>query len=87
MQLEIDVTPDDISKGRAGEYNACPIALALKRQGCSELRVEEGGISFKLNELNYKFETPIKAQVFIDDFDNHKTVKPFKFILEKPNLT
>lgn len=85
--LEIEVTPEDIRSGRAGEYNSCPISLALKRQGCLRPRVEENYISFMLKDLTYKYPTPKKVANFIDEFDEGRSVAPFKFILKDPILS
>lgn len=87
MNLEVEITAEDIKNGRAGEYNSCPISLALKRQGCQNLRVEEDYISFTLNNLPYKYATPKKIANFIDEFDEGRSVMPLKFILKAPLLS
>ena len=82
MKVEIEVTTDDIRLGCRGENHACPIARAI----CRALRLSDVYVAYDLVFLykGYccKISLPQICSTFIDDFDAHREVKPFKFFLE-----
>ena len=90
MQLKISVTKEDIAAGEhhAGEFDSCPIAVALKRIGCEEVDADEDRILVSLKGNRYLYKTPRNAMLFISDFDSGQEsyVKPIEFVLEKPRL-
>lgn len=76
-RLKVTVTRDHIKRGKPGESEYCPIALALKGMGKRHVQVGEvcccwdGGTA----------DLPLKSTKFIERFDAKKPVKPFSFTL------
>lgn len=74
--MRVEVTAEDIAKGRRSSCSRCPIARALKRAGFADVSV-----------YNYEFwhgengeaRLPRSAQAFIRRFDDKKPVTPFVF--------
>lgn len=90
--MKIRVTQTDIkeAKHNAGEYDKCPVARALIRFGFSKVDVDEGRIILSKGTRNgfrrYLYKTPLAVDLFIDDFDNHRKVEPFDFVIAQPRL-
>lgn len=75
--MKIDVVQEDINHGKRENPLACPIALAIGRS--------IGTVSVEVNTVRSKTHwvyLPMKAQVFIRDFDAGKLVQPFSFELD-----
>lgn len=76
--IRIEVTRKLIRRGRRGNPNACPVALALKAAGLSSPMVIRSSFS--------TWETkrgPLTKKVtrWIDAFDDGKPVKPMSAVL------
>ena len=84
--VTIEVTADDIKRGKRGEADTCAVARAIKRAlpGAKDLEVSGYGIDF-LNPLTKgmeECEIPKKVAAFIEAFDKDRnSVKPFTFTL------
>jgi hypothetical protein len=89
MEIHVDVTQEDIEngKGHEGEYDKCPVCCSLKRLGCTDLNIDENRMIFTKDTTKYLYITPRVVDLFIDDFDNNRPVKPFKFIINNPIKT
>jgi hypothetical protein len=86
MRLEIEVTPDDIARGRPEESLSCPVALAIKRTTGAGLVSVDGDdirISFRPDgSPPVLFDTPAEVVAFIDLFDEYDEGEPFRFTLD-----
>jgi hypothetical protein len=86
MRLEIEVTPDDIARGRPEESLSCPVALAIKRTTGAGLVSVDGNdicIGFRPDgSLPVRFATPAEVVDFIELFDEYDEGKPFRFTLD-----
>ena len=66
----------------------CPIALAIREKfessGCGIVQIdvdsEDIFVWFDNGETRQHYETPIEAQLFLEDFDNGDEVEPFDFV-------
>jgi len=76
----INVTKKDIKNGTPGNYNTCPIALALKRQTGRGIEV---GNELHDCDTGRRKRSSTRMIRFIDRFDESKPVKPFNFRLRK----
>ena len=80
MTNKFKVCADDIKQGVKGDWNRCPIALAVKRaspKACAVVvgsRIQVDGV--------YTHRLPAKALSFIWNFESDLPVKPFKFDAE-----
>lgn len=87
MKIKIDVTQKDIYKGCIGKGDNCPVARAiirtLKRAKIFfyEIDVDSNDILIESRYASLRIPTPCKTSIFINRFDNSKTVKPFNFQL------
>lgn len=75
--MKIQVTEDDIRNGTPRVGEACPIYLALCRQGIPARIVLN--YYFYLEDTGDPVKLPPDAVDFICLFDSGKSVKPFEF--------
>ncbi len=92
--LILEITQEDIDKGKAGNCSLCPIALALMRKfnldpSEDSLDYARVGLTmasiFPVMDRERKpqyFNMPDEASEFIKDFDSKLPVKPFSFTLK-----
>lgn len=87
MGILVTVKWKHIRTGKSRNRTRCPIALALREQGLvgegSILLVDESEVEYEENGFFHFSTLPRSAQRFIQKFDQHKPVKPFRFILEE----
>lgn len=88
-RIKIEVTQEDIEKGKPRKSSHCPIARAIKQQcrNGTSVQVSEDGISIEHNS-RYGYASdhpPTRAVRFIERFDRGRPVKPFKFFHEIPS--
>jgi hypothetical protein len=82
MKVRVEVTKNHIQRGRKGNVNYCPIALALKEQlGLRQVRVGGIHITFGPQFGGLSVRLPRQAAKFITAFDEKEPVKPFSFTL------
>lgn len=85
MQLEI--TQEDIDKGKQGDCGLCPIALAIRRKLPKSNPLVLSNRVFITDEHSknkqYYFRMSSNAQEFICEFDNGFPVKPIEIELTK----
>lgn len=91
--LILEVTQEDIDKGKRGNCCLCPIALALMRKfnlDTSEDSLDSASVGltmasiFPVMDKERKpqyFYMPDEASEFIKNFDSKVPVKPFSFTL------
>lgn len=89
MIVNINVTEEDIAKGKRGDCSACPIALAAERAlsekfGDGIVNVCPLFISFTVNDPFTKAlsNTPYRMREFMWNFDNKQEVAPFSMDIE-----
>jgi len=83
MKKRIRVTDGDIARGRPGEANECPLALAIKRGFATDGYVS---VSNHLASIDLAWGIRCatlspRAQVFVRQFDRGRTVRPTTFML------
>ncbi len=76
----INVTSDDIAKGKRGSACSCPIALAIKRATNQACHVGVRWYSFERDLTDMPL--PRKAGEFVIAFDQKQPVEPFSFELD-----
>ncbi len=83
MKLHVEVTAEDIAKGKRNRTDCCPIALAISRcNGVSDVGVDEATASMSHGGEWVFAEMPKEAAAFVLAFDKRKPVEPFAFDLE-----
>jgi len=80
----INVTEEDITLGKKGCGDKCPIALAMIKQGCSYPFVEKWRYAtYYAGNKKLTGRLSDSAIQFIRDFDAGRLVLPFSFELQK----
>lgn len=74
--MRVDVTAEDIEKGKRRDASQCPVALALSRTA--------GGLWFVSDDAwesgtGLERDLPNEVHQFIDDFDAGLPAEPFSF--------
>jgi hypothetical protein len=87
MLKTIHVLATDIRKGLRGNAAHCPIARACRREGLDSAMVRHSSVEWHYVDFVPAVAfLPIKAQIFIRRFDDHKIPKesfrPFAFRIE-----
>jgi hypothetical protein len=82
MRKLIKVSSEHIKKGTPVGGRLCPIALALKDAGFTDVDVDDESIQATKDGLFIYTGTPKRAATFVRKFDNEKKVAPFNFYLE-----
>jgi len=84
----ITVTAEHIAKGKPGECNCCPVALAIKDAfpGIADVAVGpcEIGIQLELDGPWAELEPPSDVVLFILLYDTGDRAQPFTFDLDLP---
>jgi hypothetical protein len=85
--FEVEISQEDISQGKKGNPDYCPVALAMKRRFNTHVVVVTDVFRFMKGESfggkNY-FKLPPEASQWIADFDHLKEVQPITFKVEIP---
>ena len=88
MTITINVTDEDILRGRRKDPIACPIALAARRAGLSDPWVHRLTMTFfRQSEpgcTEIRTDLPPETSGFILDFDRGCRVDPFQFTITVP---
>jgi hypothetical protein len=77
--VKIEVTEEDIEKGKQSDGTSCPVALAMMRATGSTYVYVDYIESRIAGELIY---TPKKAEEFMRDFDSDSEIRPGPFAFE-----
>jgi hypothetical protein len=77
--MKIEVTQSDIDNGLSCDSQYCPIALAVRRAGFTNVNVDESVISVGDGRL---FEHDNERFDFLIHFDRNLEVEPFSFDLD-----
>ena len=72
-KMVLDITQEDIDKGRPGIPESCPISLSARRAGFNQF-VETGSYSVSDSERCYVMSD--KAREFVSCFDKREKVEP-----------
>ena len=87
--MRVDVTQEDIDKGRPCSEEFCPVALAIKRKrGVHEVRVSGVRTTVAKNRYDFAmYELPASAWEWIEAFDDGGQVNkgPFSFRMRRVN--
>jgi hypothetical protein len=90
MNIQIQVTAEDIREGTAQECCLCPVARAIARALGREV-LWNGDVSVDGDNVTvYRpsswdgVDLPDQAKDFIEQFDSGKPVEPFAFALDVP---
>ena len=83
-RIKVEVTAQDIRRGKRGTCQLCPVAKTVKRvlgRGyrvsiCDDIYVT--AVKGDIGEVS--FNMPVEAQTFINNFDYGRPVKPFSFV-------
>lgn len=97
MQVQVDVTEEDIANGKRREATCCPYALAITR-ACSQFGIKETSVSPYGNNVvidlwigrawvsnSAKLTDPPHADN-IRRFDDDGPMEPTSFVLEIPDI-
>lgn len=80
MRVRIEVTQEDIDKGKHGAMS-CPVARATSRAFGYSVAVWGDYIDVRKTTSKTVFCAPGEVGRFIDAFDSGRTVKPFTFTI------
>jgi hypothetical protein len=69
MKLRINVTQDDIDRGRPGDSQRCAIARSLKRIGLSEIIVGPNTVQGRYEGIDFRVDATPEIRAFIAGFD------------------
>lgn len=79
--MKISVTKKDIAGGKPGNGGLCPIALAVKRNGATDVCVDGAVADGTYKGHSFWVNLPKKAKVFVKQFEQGLAVKPISFTL------
>lgn len=79
--MKIQVTAEDIVKGKRESCDSCPIALAITRKAGERASVDECTAWFISTES--LIPLPVSARKFVRAFDRGDSVAPFEFDLDR----
>lgn len=79
--MKIEVTAEDIQRGRKGNACSCPIHRAGRRAGLIDFEVWNKAVSVYLDGKKKNYPLPEVAQQFIKKFDCGQPVEPIAFEL------
>ena len=82
MKHIIKVTREDIENGEPDSSGSCPIALATRRAGVVNLNSDIYVTGDRILFSNRFARLPLKASLFIEEFDLGEVVMPFEFTIE-----
>ena len=80
--MKIEVTQEDIQKGKKGNSCACPVWHAGNRAGLIDFEVWNRSVVFVHNGQDARCLLPESVQTFIKKFDCGQPVEPISFDLE-----
>lgn len=84
--MKIDVTQEDINRGKKGSILSCPIALAVKRQtGLHVVHAYCGAVEYSLAPREGKWmrgDYPKEVQDWVMAYDSFRHVLPISFDCE-----
>ena len=85
--MRIEVTLEDINKGKRDNCRKCPVALAVQRVMPPGYKadIDQDYISYldKAGIYHILCNAPAKVTTFIKRFDAGKPVKPFTFTIKE----
>lgn len=83
MKITVNVTQEDIDKGKRGSCADCPIALAaIRALGTDEVRVTSDAIYWMGLSVLRHAPIPEAGWMFIGGFDGGEKVHPFSFEIQ-----
>ena len=86
-KIRLNITKNDIQKGVRCSPSDCPIGLSFKRflgNGNISIYIAGGNaIVYFGNRRVFKAPLSLRAKAFISNFDNQRSVEPFKLTLKR----
>lgn len=88
MPITVEVTQEDIDRGLASNSQSCPVALAFRRVLTYHINLIIVGPTF-VELYHWKnghqvIELDEITRRNISDFDHHRRIAPFTFIIDVP---
>ena len=83
LTIKVEVTQDNIDKGKQCHASDCPVALAMLQAGLQGPACDPWSLLFIYEGVAYVAETPLSVKYFIKGFDTGQPSKPFSFELCK----
>jgi len=84
VRVRVEVTEEDIRRGKRNTCTRCPVARALRRSGVISPSVYHSRAIFGRNGQWWGGDLPQKVTDFICAFDDREPVKPFSFVISVP---
>jgi hypothetical protein len=87
VRVHVEVTREDIRRGKARNYEGCPIALALLRHGegaFEKVYVSDGIVTLTIDGWMHEARLSSETTAFVNAIDHRLPVKPFSFELDVP---
>ena len=81
MQKIVSVSREDIRMGYSGCPEQCAVALALEREGFSNVYVDKVTIAAEIDGNYYGFPVSRRLSRWLERYDKQKPVKPIRFIV------
>lgn len=78
-RVRIEVTAQDIRRGKKADPDHCPVARALRRAGLP--KAWAGDSHYGWGEETASWPLPKRAKRFIEAFDNGMPVRPFSAVV------
>ena len=78
-KVKIKVKQKHIDDGMRKSNSYCPIAMALKDRGYSNINVDQRSMIFETSRSRWYGYLPLVARCFINNFDKKGDGKPFEF--------
>lgn len=77
-KIRLAVNQNSIDLGQPGHHHYCPLAHALRKRGFTRITVDIELANFRIGRNGRRVfaRLPQKAQQFVKDFDNGRTVTP-----------
>lgn len=80
MQIKLKVTQEDINRGTKGSAKSCPVALALTREGYTNVSVA-GDVLMRVNDETWYLPFQKDVSNFVQAFDRGDKVEPTEFAM------
>jgi hypothetical protein len=88
-RVYFSVNEELIVDGDVCSCSTCPVALVIGQKLSEKVRLimvigRVADVYLHNQEVPIQFSLPLRVQKFIEDFDNFRAVKPFRFSLRLP---
>ena len=83
IEVQVEVTQEDIDAGLIGSCMRCPLALAIIRR-LDRADIEVKRFRYSIGHSNFWWPLPAECSLFVQQFDGCYPVAPFTFVLAVP---